>query len=262
MIILVLILGIGAAVVVAILGLVVVRRRIPLEVLEEQHEVAGICFAVVGGLYGIILAFVMVASWQRFETARHQTEIEANALTDVYRLAPGFREPARAHLMRVCKTYAHAVIDREWPAMIDHELSHEAQDAYLELWHTVLSASPTEASEISLYQVTLGTLERLGDARRDRMTYMRTGIPSFIWDFLVVIGGVTVAFTYFFGMRRLLPQALITGVLAAAIAWALVLVHEMQVPFSGAVRVPDRAFHVALRFMGEAGEDGETLSVQ
>ena len=100
-------------------------------------------------------------------------------------------------------------------------------------------------------RVSLETLEQLGDARRDRMTYMRTGIPGFIWTFLLVLGAATIAFTYFFGMSRLLPQTIITGVLAAAISWALVLIHETQMPFSGTVRVPDRAFHVVLRFMEE-----------
>lgn len=50
-------------VLVAVLGLLAVRRRVPLAQLMEHHEVAGVCFAVVGGLYGIILAFVLVSSW-------------------------------------------------------------------------------------------------------------------------------------------------------------------------------------------------------
>ena len=70
-----------------------------------------------------------------------------------------------------------------------------------------------------------------------------------IWTFLIAFGVATVGFTYFFGMPRLLPQVLITLVLAATIVWTLALVHETQTPFSGELRVTDRAFRVALAFM-------------
>lgn len=50
-------------------------------------------------------------------------------------------------------------------------------------------------------------------------------------------------------MPRLLPQVVITVVLAATIAWTLTLVRETQTPFSGTLYVSDRAFRVALDFM-------------
>ena len=68
-----------ASVLASAVGVLVVRRWVALEKLVEHHEVAGVCFAVVGGLYGIILAFVLVSSWERYETARSQTEVEASA---------------------------------------------------------------------------------------------------------------------------------------------------------------------------------------
>jgi len=66
-----------------------VRRRVPLDILKEQHEVAGISYAVIGGFYGVLLAFVLVASWERFERARANTDAEANAVGDLYRQAAG-----------------------------------------------------------------------------------------------------------------------------------------------------------------------------
>jgi hypothetical protein len=243
------VLYISASVAIAVAALAAVRRRVPLEILQEQHEVAGVCFAVVGGLYGIILAFVLVSSWERFETARHQTEIEANALADLNRQAAGFSQPTRSRLARATAAYAQAVIDREWPEMAKGSLSEEAQQAYLELWNAVLDARPTQGFEIALYQNALGTLSQVADSRRDRLLYMRTGMPNFIWSFLLALGVATVAFTYLFGMRRLMPQIVITAVLAGAIAWTLVLVNETQTPYSGDIRIPDRAFRIALGFI-------------
>src|SRR5258705_5147623 len=100
----------------AVVGLILVRRWVPLEQLVEHHEVAGVCFAVVGGLYGIILAFVLVSSWERYETARSQTEVEASPAADLYRHAEAFSEPTRSHLKSAVLDYTRSLIDDHWPA--------------------------------------------------------------------------------------------------------------------------------------------------
>jgi hypothetical protein len=241
-----------------VLGLVFVRRRVPLEQLVEHHEVAGVCFAVVGGLYGIILAFVLVSSWERYEAARAQTEYEASAAADLYRHAEGFTEPTRSRLGQAIIAYTQSVIDDEWPAMNEGHASDTTQKRYFAVWRSVLSAHPEQGWEIALYQSTLDKLDDFADGRRNRIFYMESGLPSVIWIFLIAFGVATVGFTYLFGMPRLLPQVVITVVLAATIAWTLALVRETQLPFSGGLRVSDRAFRVALEFMQHASVQRES----
>ena len=103
----------------SVAGLLIVRGRVPLALLEEHHEVAGICFAVVGGLYGIILAFVMVSSWERYETARQDTETEASAAADLYRHSAGFGEPARTRIGNAVLAYVESVVNEEFPAIVE-----------------------------------------------------------------------------------------------------------------------------------------------
>jgi hypothetical protein len=233
----------------SVAGLLIVRRRVPLSLLEQHHEVAGICFAVVGGLYGIILAFVMVSSWERYETARQDTETEASAAADLYRHSGGFNEPARSRIGAAVLAYVASVVDEEFPAMNDGISSPTTQERYFAVWDAVLATHPEESWEVALYQSSLDRLDDLADGRRNRMFYLESGLPGVIWTFLAVFGFVTVVFTWMFGMPRLLPQVFITIVLAGTIAWTLVLVHETQTPFSGNLQVGDRAFRIALEFM-------------
>jgi hypothetical protein len=221
-------------------------------VLQEQHEVAGVTFAVIGGFYGIVLAFVLVASWERFERARANTESEANALGDLYRQAAGMPEPGRSKLTADINGYLRSVIEVEWPAMRDHTLSPETQALYFSIWRKVLDMQPQEAKDVALFQCMVQKLDDFGEARRDRLLYMETALPPVIWNFLIAFGAMTVAFTYFFGMPRLLPQMIITIALAGTIASTLFLISEMQTPFSGTVHVPDRAFRVVLGLVPEA----------
>jgi hypothetical protein len=234
---------------VALLGLMVVRRRVPLQVLKEQHEVAGVSFAVIGGFYGVILAFVLVTSSERLERARANTELEANALGEIYRQAAGIPDPQRATLRNTIKAYAHSVIDAEWPAMENDTLSPRTQQLYADIWTAVLDMPAEEPKSVALFQCMLEKLDDFGEARRYRVLYMDTGLPPAIWTFMVAFGVITVAFTYFFGMPRLLSQAIITVVLTATIAFTLFIIWEMQTPFSGIVHVSDHAFRVVLNFM-------------
>jgi hypothetical protein len=240
------VMSIIVGIVAAALGLVLVRRTVPLAVLQEHHEVAGVTFAVVGGFYSVVLAFVLVASWERFERARANTEVEANALGALAKQAAGVPEPTRTILTRDINAYLGSVVDSDWPAMLDDRLSPQAQALYVEIWRAVLDMQPQDPKEVALYQCMIQKLDDFGEARRDRVLYMENALPPLIWNFLILFGIVTVAFTYLFGMPRMIPQMIITVALAATIACTLFIIWEMQTPFSGAVLVSDRAFRVML----------------
>lgn len=70
----------------SILGLYLVRPLVPVERLKRNHEVAGFTFGVIGACYGLLLAFVIVAAWERFDRADEKVQGEAMALSSLYRL--------------------------------------------------------------------------------------------------------------------------------------------------------------------------------
>src|SRR5208337_7007 len=100
-----------------ILGLYIVRRTVPVEVLRENHEVAGFTFGVIGAFYGVVLAFVIVAAWQRFERANDQVQAESLAVSNLYSLAQGLPEPTRTEMQNALRTYANNVVNHEWEEM-------------------------------------------------------------------------------------------------------------------------------------------------
>ncbi|MEW6272255.1 MAG: DUF4239 domain-containing protein [Thermodesulfobacteriota bacterium] len=227
---------------VSLLALVAVRRRVPLQALKEQHDVAAACFAVLGGLYGIVLAFVLVSSWERFEEAREKAEVEADALGDLYRHGSALPAPAGERLQELALAYARSVIDDEWAAMSSGEQSPETFAIFVDLWRTLLATGASQAKDVAVFQNTLGKMDDLSDARRDRLLYARVGLPWIVWAFLIASGAVTVAFSYFFGLRQIASQMMMTAALSATIAVALLLIAEMQTPFTGAVQVPPYGF--------------------
>src|SRR5271170_2219700 len=83
---------------VSVLGLYLVRVTVPLERLKQNHEVAGFTFGVIGAFYGLLLAFVIVAAWERFDRADALVQNEAMGLASLYRLSTGLPQPVRRNL--------------------------------------------------------------------------------------------------------------------------------------------------------------------
>jgi hypothetical protein len=64
----------------ALLGLALVQRLVPAAIRQEQNDVAGFIYAVLGVIYAVLLALVVIATWEEFGRARITVEAEANAL--------------------------------------------------------------------------------------------------------------------------------------------------------------------------------------
>src|SRR5271154_1850376 len=135
----------------SILGLYIVRRLVPLEHLKQNHEVAGFTFGVIGAFYGLLLAFVIVAAWERFDRADEKVQGEAIALASLYRLSKGFPQPVQAEFQRVIRAYAQDCIDLEWPIM-EGQIHGQADNptGALGLWGVVANYAPQTARQTLL----------------------------------------------------------------------------------------------------------------
>src|SRR5208282_1001783 len=85
---------------VSIIGLYIVRRLVPVERLKLNHEVAGVTFGVIGAFYGLLLAFVIVAAWERFDRADEMAQTEAMSLASLYRISKGLPQPLQHNLQQ------------------------------------------------------------------------------------------------------------------------------------------------------------------
>src|ERR1700687_1217594 len=101
----------------SILGLYSVRRLVPVERLKQNHEVAGFTFGVIGAFYGLLLAFVIVAAWERFDRADEKVQAESMALASLYRLSKGFSQPLQHNLEQAIRAYVQRATQVEWPKM-------------------------------------------------------------------------------------------------------------------------------------------------
>jgi hypothetical protein len=236
---------------VSILGLYVVRRLVPVENLKQNHEVAGFTFGVVGAFYGLLLAFVIVAAWQRFDRADEEVQNEAMSLASLYRLSKGFPQPLQRDLHQAIRKYAERAIRVEWPAMAT-DISYNINDnpiGSLGLWALVASYNPTDGRQSLLVDKSYDQLQMLAEARSLRFMYAGEDFPSVVW--LVIYAGlfITVGFSYFFGLDTFRSQALMCGIFSSLLGLTILAILELAHPYQGAVVVADVPFKFAIARM-------------
>jgi hypothetical protein len=238
---------VGLSLLLTHLGLRLVRRLVPLSVLESHHEVAGFIIGVLGAIYAVLLAFVVVIMWDQYGDARANVEQEANKLNSLSHLAQGFPDPTRQRLLSMMRAYAQSAINEEWPAMAYGNESPRTQAALDDLWRAYLEIDPQTSRESTLYEESLDRVDEMGASRRLRIYASRDDLPVVI-QFLLWGGGlITIAFTYFFGVKSVRSQALMTAALAGVIAFILFLIVALDNPFHGYVRASPEPLQLVLQ---------------
>src|SRR4028119_687324 len=111
---------------VAVAGLEAVRRLVPAERRREHNDVAGFIYAVVGVIYAVLLALMVIAVWEEHEAAKATVREEANGLADVFWIAHSLPEPEGPRLQELARSYATVVTEEEWPLMGRGRSSPEA----------------------------------------------------------------------------------------------------------------------------------------
>jgi hypothetical protein len=223
------------------------QRTIPHKQREEHNDVAGFIFAVVGVTYAVLLGFVVVALWENEDTARQNTFQEADALANVYWLSREMPAPLGPRIEHETLDYAHTVIDHEWPLMSDHKSSPQATQLVYEIRADVMAYAPSNAREQVLFDHAVTHVESLASERRARLNEVDDQVPGLLWFALITGGLITVGFAFLFGLRSANAHMLMVLSLAALVAISLLIVMEMNYPFTGVTHVEPTAFQVFLQ---------------
>lgn len=232
----------------ALAGLRLVRRRVPAEILEKSHDVAGFIIAVVGTIYAVLLAFMVIVVWEQFEDARTIAAREANYLGDVDYMARGFPLEISRPIHLGLIAYGQAVVRQEWTRMTSKGADPGARGALFNVWRVCHRISPSNPRETVLYQTLISRLADLNDSRRLRLHAAQASLPGIMWILLIGGGIITISFTYFFAVRTTAIQSLMTVSLTTLIAFILFLIYAIDRPFVGCVTVcPDALEDVLAR---------------
>jgi hypothetical protein len=178
------VLTVFAVMLVAVVGLGAVQRAVPASRRREHNDVAGFIYAVVGVVYAVLLALVVIAVWEEHEAAKATVGSEANELAEVFWLAHRFPEPQGHLLQELARSYARVVVEEEWSRMERGSSSPRAWALLDEMRLSVQDLGVRTPADQVLFEQGLDRVQGLADARRVRLVEAEEGIPAVLWAVL------------------------------------------------------------------------------
>jgi hypothetical protein len=232
---------VGLAVLGAALAQLALRRAWPRLVDGEHNEVAGFLIAVVGVIYAVLVGFVLIGVWERYEDARHGVEAEAAALGDLVADAAVMGDEHGAAVAASVASYTNELATVEWPAMAEGGRSDRATDLLQDLRLAIFTMEPSTSGEALAVESQLDAIRSAADLRNERLNGNTSGLPGALWLVLVAAGLVAAGFATLFGLRDRAVHFVMVGSTAAMIALTVAVVMLLNFPFAGDLSIGPEA---------------------
>ncbi|MGE5185158.1 MAG: DUF4239 domain-containing protein [Acidobacteriota bacterium] len=233
----------------SVLGMLAVREVVPVSELRASSDSLGNYLQTVGGIYAVLLAFVVYVVWGQFNESRGFVDREAVLLADVHRIASGLPVTARDEIQRLLSEYVDAVLAEEWQAM------RKGNDAVLdrvgrkldEVWVEIHRCRPDDECGHTIYGEVLSRFTDLYDVRANRLTAARTRIPLALHVLLYAGAIITIGSVYLLAFDQVWLHATVTAALSGAIAHVLYIIRDLDDAFGGDWQVSNAPFLRARR---------------
>jgi len=249
------VLMIGGPAAYAALGVVLCRRRLRGRVREGHNEVLVGIFLNAGVLFAVLLAFMVIAVWESYETAKSTVATEAATLVTLYRTTYGLPPETGDKLRSMARDYAKAVVEDEWPTQAAaREGSSVARKAIGSMFRafgdSTISIDVKKANPF-ICQAFMTAVTEVTAARNQRNIQAHESLPWVMW--LAAIGGafIVISMSCYLYMEAQRPHVLMAAAMAALIGTLLFTCQIMNHPFRGPLAIHPEPFETTLRVFQE-----------
>ena len=191
--------------------------------------------------YGLLLSLLSVGSYQNAARIQATIESEASSIASLYRTVSAFPAPMGGELQFLIRDYTLYVINKDWPA---HRVGKVWNGGALRLQaiqQDILSFEPANRAQQLLQQQSITFFNQVNDTRQQRLTGVRTAIPSVLW-YVVVIGAViNIAFLWMLDMGFTV-HVVLGGIVSFFLGVIFFLILAMDRPLQGSVSITPEAY--------------------
>ncbi|CDZ76581.1 hypothetical protein BN59_00855 [Legionella massiliensis] len=210
---------------------------------KNQFDRSNTVLAILSGGFSVLLAFIIITTWNTLLRAQDSAAQEANAVAVMMRNVEILPEKPRVKITKALQDYAIAVRVKEWKSMKNGKESPDAAGAVTELYRAMQSFEPTTKIEQIYYQLALGNLNTIQKLRRDRINHLYSVIPERLSSALIVasislaliMGGVR-GWSSFADLIPIIIFAVVMG-------FNLAIAFAFDFPFSGDISVRNHFFY-------------------
>jgi hypothetical protein len=227
---------VGGMTLLAVSVALIIRKAFPAVTEGAHNETVGLLLELVGIIYGILLAFVIVILWEAYQEAGTLVDSEANSLTQVVRTSEAFSPEAHARIDAAVHDYVHAMVRDEWPLMrngVGRRAAPSGTEAVANLYAAMHSYEPDTDGRSALYSQAISKLDDVASFRRARLERSRRSLPSILQGLIMGGSVMVIGVSVLFGIRNRSLQLLFVTLIAIVISLSLLVTVVFSYPFSG-----------------------------
>ena len=225
---------VAAVVAVAVAGRLFVRSRMPEAGWFVDSSRADTYMSVLGTMFAVMLAFVILFSLQSYQHARDGASREAIAVAELHVIADVLGDGSGGTLHGELNCYARAVISDEWPAMRAGTSSEVVQSWVDAMGRDFAAANPVGAKQEVAYAQWFDEQAQRREGRRARLAEATPPVPTPLWIVLGIGAAAIIAYMCAQADRRepALIQAIPIGLVTALVAAGLLVVFFLDHPYA------------------------------
>lgn len=215
-----------------IVGLYLTLKYVSQDFREQHNELNSYALATISVFSAVLLAFVAVVAWEKYEKAQEAASLEAQYLSDLLRGSIVIPEPLRSVIQKRGATYLDLVVQKELPAMGEEKIDltpgwDELVGIYFEMSKFKTDDQTAQVIFSDLFQ----RLNNLSDARRSRILLSHKHFPSILWSAICLSALFNIIFLFFFGMRSKKIHYALTILISIVIGCIFALIVSFDRPF-------------------------------
>lgn len=228
---------IAVATAIAVVAMLLVRRRAPEGSVFADGDRAAGGFGVLATGFSVLLGLIVFLAFTSYDDSRAGAETEALAVGQQFETAQFLPAEVRGPLGQELVCYARSIVYEEWPALEDGTQGDLVNPWAVSMFRTLKTTEPRTNSEQSAYDQWLDHTADREEARRDRIHGAVGVIPGPLWFVLLFISVVIFIYALFFADsgERAKSQAMLIGSVTAVIAAMLLLINFLDDPYRGGV---------------------------
>ncbi|ACD90342.1 MAG: DUF4239 domain-containing protein [Chlorobium limicola] len=226
----------------SVLVMLLVRKNIGYTELAKHNDVAGFIFAVIGVVYAVLLAFVVIVAWQMFRETEEKVHTEVRCMASVFRDIRLIDDPNRMEIQKEIINYTNIVIHEEWPLLGQGKSNRKALDSMHRIFNLVAAVTPDDAYEEIWYGEIVMKMNLFSDARNERILAAKDAIPGLLWNVLLLGALICIGISCLFGTSHTWAHIVMVASLSAIITLVLMTIIAFNQPYKGSISVKPDAF--------------------
>ena len=230
---------IAALCVFAVVGLLVVRRRLMprLRVEGADSDFTGAMLQSVMVFYGLAAALIAVTVFQTYSDTTKVVTGEATALNAIYRDVTSYPDPIRTDLQQQLRYYTDQVIHQAWPLQQKGMIPTAGIEHMTRFQATLTKFEPATEGQKILHGETLRAYNLLIQSRRLRLDAVGTGLPTVMWAVIIIGAFIGLSASFFFKVADVRLHLIEVLLLAVFIGLIILMILTLDRPFRGSLGI-------------------------